>query len=161
MAVLNRQYRIGEIYLMQFNGSGCEQSGWRPGLVFQNNIGNLHSPNIIALPLTTSIKKKNQPTHVIIPSDGTGLRRDSMVLCENPERMSKERIGAYITTLSAQYMSQVAQANLLATSAISYIDPEILVTLWRRALALNQCIEVEKPTGFPILPSAAPALRNA
>ena len=132
-----RQLQIGDIYLMRFGGSGNEQRGWRPGLVFQNNLGNLHSPNIIALPLTSSIKKSNQPTHVIIPADGTGLAKDSMVLCENPERMSKDRIGNYLTTIPASYMSKVAVANLLASSAISFIEPDVLLSVWQRALALN------------------------
>lgn len=132
-----RQPQIGDIYLMHFGGSGNEQRGWRPGLVFQNNLGNLHSPNIIALPLTSSIKKSNQPTHVVIPAEGTGLAKDSMVLCENPERMSKDRLGNYLTTIPAQYMGKVAIANLLASSAISFIDPDVLLSVWQKALALN------------------------
>ena len=122
---------------MHFGGSGNEQRGWRPGLVFQNNLGNLHSPNIIALPLTSSIKKSNQPTHVYISASETGLVKDSMVLCENPERMSKDRLGNYLTTLPAKYMGKVAVANLLASSAISYIEPEVLLSVWQKALALN------------------------
>ena len=133
-----KQPRIGDIYLMYFNGSsGSEQSGWRPGLIFQNNTGNTFSPNIIALPLTTAIKKKEQPTHVMIPSEGTGLKADSMVLCENPERMSKSNLGRYITTLSDEYMARVAAANLLSSSAISYIDPDVLLSLWQQAISLN------------------------
>ena len=139
----DKQPKIGDIYLMYFSGNGSEQSGWRPGLVFQNNVGNAHSPNIIALPLTTAIKKKAQPTHVVVPADGTGLRSDSMVLCENPERMSKSKLGQYITTLSDDYMAKVAAANLLASSAISYIDPDVLLSLWQQAISLNtsmQCV---------------------
>lgn len=122
---------------MHFGGSGNEQKGWRPGLVFQNNLGNQHSPNIIALPLTSSIKKSNLPTHVFVPSNGTGLIKDSMVLCENPERMSKEKLGNYLTTLPSEYMSKVAVANLLASSAISFIDPDVLLSVWQKALMLN------------------------
>ncbi|MBP5462712.1 MAG: type II toxin-antitoxin system PemK/MazF family toxin [Lachnospiraceae bacterium] len=122
---------------MRFGGYDSEQSGWRPGLVFQNNVGNTHSPNIIALPLTSAIKKTSQPTHVVIPAVGTGLRRDSMVLCENPERMSKSRIGDYITTLPDKYMSRVAAASILASSAISYLEPEALLILWQKAISLN------------------------
>ena len=122
---------------MHFGGSGSEQSGWRPGLVFQNNIGNAYSPNIIALPLTSAVKKSSQPTHVFIPSEGTGLRKDSMVLCENPERMSKERIGNYLTTLPDEYMSRVAAANLLASSPISFLEPDVLLVLWQKAISLN------------------------
>ena len=125
---------------MKFSGSGNEQNGWRPGLVFQNNMGNAHSPNIIALPLTSSIKKTGQPTHVIVRAADSGLRKDSMVLCENPERMSKERVGRYITTLPDEYMKQIAEANLLATGAIAYLDVEALLLIWKRAMALNSVV---------------------
>ena len=128
--------QIGDIYLVKFNGRGNEQKGWRPGLVFQNNIGNQHSPNVIMLPLTSCLKKSDQPTHVIIPKE-VGLKMDSMVLCENPERMSKEKLGEYLTTLPDEYMEKVAVANILASSAISFINPSALITVWQRAADLN------------------------
>lgn len=140
MNAITKQPRIGDVFLMKFSGTASEQHGWRPGLVFQNNVGNMHSPNIIALPLTTAIKKLSQPTHVLIPSEGTGLKRNSMVLCENPERMSKECIGKYITTIPREYMAKIAEANLLATSAISFINPDTLFTLWQRASSLNATV---------------------
>ena len=129
--------KIGEVYMMNFGGTGNEQSGWRPGLVFQNNTGNVFSPNIIALPLTGSIKKTDQPTHVVVRAAETGLLKDSMVLCENPERMSKRRIGKDITTRPDDIMSRVAVGNLLASSAISFIKPEVLQNIWQQASALN------------------------
>lgn len=133
-------FKIGDIYLMKFIGDGSEQSGWRPGVVFQNNTGNAYSPNIIALPLTSSLKKTDQPTHVIIKADDSGLKRDSMVLCENPERMSKRRIGEYITTVSESYMSQIAIASLLSSSAISFIEPDMLLCIWQKACMLNEVL---------------------
>lgn len=136
-----RSPQIGEIYLMKFGGEGSEQSGLRPGLVFQNNTGNLYSPNIIALPITSSVKKSGQPTHVVLYASDTGLKRDSMVLCENPERLSKAKIGKYITTLSEQYMRQIAEASLLATSAISFLDVDLLHNIWKRAQDLNTKME--------------------
>lgn len=119
---------IGEIYNMYFDGTGSEQSGWRPGVVFQNNVGNVNSPNIIALPLTSS---------VLIKSADTGLKRDSMVICENPEKMSKEKVGKFITTLPENYMKEIAMANLIATSAISFIDKETLILVWEKAVQMN------------------------
>lgn len=130
--------KIGEIYLMKFTGTGSEQSGWRPGLVLQNNKGNAYSPNIIALPLTSSRKKLGQPTHVLVESSDTDLVKDSIVICENPERMSKERIGVYITTLSDSYMEKIAIAYLFATSVISFINPEKLSAIWSKANELNK-----------------------
>lgn len=128
--------KIGDIYLVYFDGSGNEQKGFRPGLVFQNNVGNEHSPNLIVLPLTSAMKKTNQPTHVFIPKE-VGLRKDSMVLCENPKCMSKYKLGEYITTLPEEYMAQVAVGNILSSSAIAFIDPDLLMSVWQKALALN------------------------
>ena len=76
----------------------------------------------------------------MIPAAENGLKKTSMVLCENPERMSKVKIGQYITTLSNEDMKKVAIANLLATSAISFLDVEALTTTWKQASALNACI---------------------
>lgn len=134
---IERTPQIGEVYLMKFSGSGSEQVGWRPGLVFQNNVGNSFSPNIIALPLTSSIKKVGQPTHVLVKASDNGLKKDSMVLCENPQRMSKENVGRYIGRLTDSTMREVTAANLLATAAISYLDVVTLVSAWSKAVELN------------------------
>ena len=133
----SKQPRIGDVFLMKFEGSGSEQQGWRPGVVFQNNQGNIFSPNIIALPITSSIKKTGQPTHVILRASQTGLKCDSMVLCENPERMSKTKLGKYITTLPYEVMTQIAAAELLATAGIAFIDHKTLLELKKKAISLN------------------------
>ena len=88
--------RLGDIYLMSFSGVGSEQKGVRPGIIFQNDIGNDRSPNVIALPLTTRIKNLAQPTHVLLPAEKYNLLADSLVLCENPQRMSKSRLLKYL-----------------------------------------------------------------
>lgn len=131
--------RIGEVYLMNFgtDKDGSEQCGMRPGVVFQNNVGNKYSPNVIALPLTSSLKKLGQPTHVLVRANGSGLRVDSIVLCENPECISKDRVGKYITTLSGADMRRVIEASLLATSAISLLDLHTLLRTWKAAASLN------------------------
>lgn len=123
--------------MMKFSGSEHEQSGLRPGIVFQNNIGNEKSPNIIAIPLTSSIKKLNMPSHVLIKSSRYGLRKDSVALCEGPERLSKDKLGFYITTLSAADMKRIARASILATSAISFLSQTEVLDAWRASVSLN------------------------
>lgn len=130
--------KIGEVYNMYFDGTGNEQSGWRPGVVFQNNVGNAHSPNIIALPLTSSLKKLGMPTHVLVSSADTDLRCDSIVICENPKCISKSKVGKYITTLPESYMAKIAVAHLIATSALSFIDMQTLISTWQASAKLNQ-----------------------
>lgn len=130
-------YHIGDVYQMQFDGVGSEQSGWRPGVVLQNDIGNRHSPNLIALPLTSAKKNEKQPTHIKISAANSGLPRDSIVLCENPERMSKERVGKYIATLSDDYMKDIAVGSLLATGVVAFLDIEALTQVRERAATMN------------------------
>ena len=132
-----RQPKIGDVYLIQFQGGGSVQSGLRPGVVFQNNTGNAHSPNLVVLPLTTSLKKLGMPTHVLVSSSDTGLIKDSVVLCENPACIPKENLGRYLTHLPDGYMGRIAKAHLLATSAISFLDLESLTEIWRQANCLN------------------------
>ena len=115
--------QLGDVYLVQFSdGVGCEQSGVRPCVVFQNNLGNWFSPNLIVLPLTSAIKKMDQPTHVFVSADGNGLRYDSIVLCESPQCISKNRIiGHRLTTLPNEMMKKIAVAHLVATGSIDLL----------------------------------------
>lgn len=135
---MDSKIRIGDIYLIQFTGTDSEQKGWRPGVVFQNNIGNANSPNIIALPLTSVLKRTEMPTHVYLDAAENGLRRNSVVLCESPERVSKGRLGCYITRLSDKKMKEIAIGSLLASSVISYIDRKTLLEVWQSAVNLNR-----------------------
>lgn len=128
---------IGEVYRVKFYGAGSVQNGFRPAVVFQNNVGNRHSPNVVVLPITSARKKTNQPTHVLVDAAGSGLRMDSVVLCENPQCVSKEQLGDYMTTLSEPYMKQIAAASLLANSAIAYLDISMLAVLLEKATKLN------------------------
>lgn len=129
--------RIGDVFRVSFEGTGSEQQGIRPAVIFQNNVGNIHSPNVIVLPLTSKKKKTAQPTHVLVPAADTGLPRDSMVLCENPVCISKDKLGEYMTTLSQKYMEKVAIGNILASAAICYIPMHLLENVWQRAAKLN------------------------
>jgi len=51
--------------------------------------------------------------------------------------MSKDNLGKYLGKLSDACMRKVAEANLLASGAISYLDVVSLVTAWTKAVELN------------------------
>ena len=114
--------RIGDVYMMEFYGKGSAQNGFRPGIIIQNNIGNQNSPNVVAIPLTSAIKKMGQPTHVLLPSDETGLKMNSIALCECPMSIPKDNIGVYVTTIPHHYMREVAIAFLLEHPVLTYLD---------------------------------------
>lgn len=126
----NKCPKIGEIYRMYFDGIGSVQKGWRPGLIIQNNVGNKYSPNVIALPLTSSIKNMGQPTHVWLSAKETGLKVNSIVLCENPETISKDMIECYMTKLPAKHMAEIAIALMASMPMISYLSRQEMLKTW-------------------------------
>ena len=70
---------------------GSEQSGFRPALIVQNEVGNLHSPTTIICPLT-SRQKVHMITHVSLTPDDCGIYKDSTVLCEQIRVVDKSRL---------------------------------------------------------------------
>ena len=131
-----RHPRIGEVYQIKFEGRGSVQDGWRPGVVIQNNIGNIYSPNIIAVPLTSALKKEHQPTHVFLPAKEVGLKLDSVVLCENPETISKESVGKYITNIPQKYMSEIATALMFSIPMLCFLKEKEISNIWYKTSKL-------------------------
>ena len=74
-----RDIKRGEIYWVDWNpGRGSEQSGLRPALVIQNDIGNRYSPTTIVAALTTA-SEKAYPFLVKVTAKESGLSKDSTV----------------------------------------------------------------------------------
>lgn len=70
-----------------------EQTGKHPYVIIQNNIGNKYCPTVLAMSLTSKIKKENMPTHCVIhKTKCNGLKTDSMVLAETLRQIDKRRI---------------------------------------------------------------------
>lgn len=84
-----KTFHRGDIYFCDFiNIGGSVQSGLRPALIIQNDVGNECSPTVIVAPITTIVKKKNQPTHVHLGTE-FGLEEDSMVMLEQINTVDK------------------------------------------------------------------------
>ena len=71
---------------------GSEQGGIRPVLIVQNEIGNRHSPTVIAAAITSRLDKARLPTHINIRAEDTGLAKDSVVLLEQIRTLDKHRL---------------------------------------------------------------------
>ena len=77
------------------NIGGSIQSGYRPVLVIQNNIGNKYSPTTIVVPITTKKEQKHYlPTHVRANKQ-PGLKHNSTVLCEQIMTINQEAAKEY------------------------------------------------------------------
>ena len=100
-------YRRGDIYMANLNPfAGSEQGGTRPVLVLQNNDGNLYCPTLIVAPMTTQLKKLNQPTHYLI-KDNPALAAPAMVEFEQIKTIDKSRIKGYIGKLTKEQMMEI------------------------------------------------------
>ena len=64
----------GELYYADLRPVvGSEQGGIRPVLILQNDVGNRHSPTVIAAPITSRAGNAKLPTHVSLNTQSSGL----------------------------------------------------------------------------------------
>ena len=72
----------GDLFYYDFgDNSGSVQSGGRPVLVVQADDYNQNAPTIIVAAVTSVIKKRYLPSHIILGEE-FGLKKPSMVLLE-------------------------------------------------------------------------------
>lgn len=89
---------------------GSEQGGVRPVLIVQNDVGNKHSPTVIAAAITSQIGKARLPTHISIDAVNYGLSKDSVVLLEQIRTIDKKRLKDKMGHLDDSVMQQVNNA---------------------------------------------------
>ena len=103
--------RRGEIYYADLSPVvGSEQGGLRPVLIVQNDVGNKHSPTVIAAAITSQREKAKLPTHIQLDSRTCGLARDSVVLLEQIRTLDKQRLREKMGSLDTRSMNAVNSA---------------------------------------------------
>ena len=89
---------------------GSEQGGVRPVLIIQNDVGNRHSPTVIAAAITSQRDKSKLPTHIEVSADKCGLAKDSIVLLEQIRTIDKKRLKDRMGELDLTSMNKVNTA---------------------------------------------------
>ena len=87
---------------------GSEQGGIRPVLIVQNEIGNRHSPTVIAAAITSRLDKARLPIN--IRAADTGLAKDSVVLLEQIRTLDKHRLRERAGQITPEDQKRVNQA---------------------------------------------------
>lgn len=101
----------GEIYYADLSPVvGSEQGGIRPVLIVQNDVGNKHSPTVIAAAITSQREKSRLPTHIEINSGSCCLAKDSVVLLEQIRTIDKKRLKERMGALDAGSMDKINEA---------------------------------------------------
>lgn len=101
-------------------GVGSEQSGYRPVIILQNNVGNKHSTTVIVAPLTRVMHSKAKlPTHYTMKAQN-GLEKPSIVLLEQIHTLDKKRLTKYIGRATD---TQLAGIEFALAISLGLIDP--------------------------------------
>lgn len=105
----------GDIYYADLSPVvGSEQGGLRPILIIQNDVGNRHSPTVIAAAITSRMGKTRLPTHIDIHAEDVGLAKDSVILLEQIRTLDKRRLKEKMGHLDEDMM--IAVNNAIAVS---------------------------------------------
>ena len=103
--------RRGEIYYADLSPVvGSEQGGIRPVLIVQNDVGNRHSPTVIAAAITSRREKAKLPTHIDVQAATCGLTKDSIVLLEQIRTLDKRRLRERMGRVDGAVMERVDDA---------------------------------------------------
>lgn len=101
----------GELYYAVLSqGVGSEQSGTRPVVVLQNDVGNRYSPTTIVAPISGQKDTKARlPTHYHLEGIGS-LTTPSTVLLEQIRVIDKSRLGKKVGWLPQEHIQGINQA---------------------------------------------------
>ena len=105
----------GDIFIADLNPVvGSEQGGVRPVVIVQNNRGNRFSPTVICAAMTSRLDKSDLPTHVWVSARDSGLKSDSLVLCEQIRTLEKQRLRTRAGRMDGLVLRRVDHALLAA-----------------------------------------------
>ena len=117
---MDSNVKRGDIFYADLSAVvGSEQGGTRPVLIVQNDVGNKHSPTVIAAAITSQTGKARLPTHINIRAADTGLAKDSVVLLEQIRTLDKHRLrerAGQITPADQKRVDQALDVSLGLTS---------------------------------------------
>ena len=103
--------RRGDIYYADLSPViGSEQGGLRPVLIVQNDVGNKHSPTVIAAAITSKMGKTKLPTHIAIDAIQYHMVKDSVILLEQLRTIDKSRLKDKICHLDEEILKKIDDA---------------------------------------------------
>jgi mRNA interferase MazF len=91
----------GEIWLADLNPTrGSEQGGTRPVLIFQHDVVSRFTTTVLAIPLTTNLRRASLPSCALVAQGEGGLAHDSVALGHQLRVLDKARLQRRLGTVS-------------------------------------------------------------
>ena len=113
----NMEIKRGDLFYAALDETyvGSEQTGVRPVVILQNNIGNEYSPTVIVAPITSKVNSKSIiPTHVYIKGYKNRLKQNSLILTVQIRAIDKQRLRYYIGALDIGELRKVDKALIIS-----------------------------------------------
>ena len=118
---MDNNVRRGDIFYADLSPVvGSEQGGTRPVLIVQNNMGNKHSPTVIAAAITSQMNKAKLPTHIELVGPTVGLTKNSVVLLEQIRTIDKKRLKDKVCHLDTEMLEKVNKALCISLDLPTY-----------------------------------------
>jgi len=107
---MSREVKRGEIYWVDWSpGRGSEQSGVRPALIIQNDIGNRYSPTTVVAACSKA-DVKSYPFIVPVTRQESGLPKDCKINLSAILTIDKSCLGDKCGELSNEKMAEIDEA---------------------------------------------------
>ena len=118
----------GEIYWVEFDPvKGSEQSGRRPALVVQNDVGNRVSPTTVVAAITRTIPPQPYPFIVIVEPEESGLPVQSAINCSQIATI--QQTGAASRLRSPRGEATITPIGRLSASKKAEVDAALKFNL--------------------------------
>lgn len=112
-----RAYLRGDIFYADLpDQNGSEQSGVRPVVIIQNNLGNKYGRTLIVAPITSQYKK-NLPVHSEIYNNS--LEKDSTILLEQVTTIDKNKVKEFVGHLTR---NELKKLNIALARSVGLMD---------------------------------------
>lgn len=115
--------RRGDLFYYDFGENlGSIQCGERPVLVLQADEYNNNAPTVVVAALTSVVKKRYLPSHIVLGED-FGLKKSSMVLLEQMRTINKSELQEYIGSIDDERLMRKIDNALKKTLGLWHYKP--------------------------------------
>jgi mRNA interferase MazF len=109
----------GDVWLADLNPTrGSEQAGICPVRVFQHDLIGRFTTTLLAISLTTNLRRASLPSCVRIAQGEGGLAHESVALCHQLRVLDKTRLQRMLGTVSRETLSAIESCVLFTLEIV-------------------------------------------
>ena len=133
------KFQRGQIWWFKTNQAydGSVQGKTRPVIILSNNLANMNSNNLLAVPCTTQIKRLDMKTHIRF-NIGT---EDNIALCESLLNVNTQRLVEYIGTCDDELIEKLEYGMQIALGLVDVPSNDIPKVEVTKPMTVDEYVE--------------------